>query len=187
MKKLLTFVLATLMAGVALAASPAETILKLHKAGEVYKCAFTELQAMPKLKKEVKHAGNIVYTAPSTLRLDYTDPKGDFVSITGNQMELSRAGKKQKINIKSDKSRAAIFSRSLLMAFGGDVEAIARLNEAKATYQETATQYLCTVSADKAKNGVKEMKLIYDKKSGKLISLTLTEHNGNYTTYEVKK
>lgn len=187
MKKLMTFVLATLMAGAAIAASPAETILKLHKEGEVYKCAFTETQVMPKLKKEEKHQGNLIYTNPGSLRLDYTEPQGDYVLVTTTQMEVNKNGRKQKVTLRGDKSRAAVFSKSLLLAFGGDVEAIARLNEAKASYQESGNHYICTISADKAKNGILEMKLTYDKKTGRLTSLTITERNGNYTTYEVKK
>lgn len=176
-----------LLCSTVFAAGIPDKILALHKSGETMTTSFVETKAMPKMKKETKKTGNLTFTAPDNLRLDYTDPAGDYTLITKTDFETSRAGKVQKLPFKSPQSRWAIFRSTLLYAFMGQVEEVAKLNDATATYAEEGANYLCTLDANKtAKQGISQLKLVYNKKSGKLVSLTVTEGNGNYTTYSVK-
>lgn len=144
---------------------------------------------MPRAKKEIAKAGNLTYTNPNDLRLDYTDPAGDYTLIGEGVFEAQRNGKVQRFNINNPEQRMAVFRQSLLYAFAGDVEALATLNNATAEYKEQGNTYVCTVTADKATGarGIAKLQLTYDKKTGVLQSLVITENNGNYTTYKVKK
>lgn len=51
----------------------AQDISALHHAGETLQCSFTEVKTMPRAKKDISKSGNLTYTHPSDLRLDYTD------------------------------------------------------------------------------------------------------------------
>ncbi len=167
----------------------AQDILALHYAGETLQCAFTEVKTMPRAKKESSKAGYLTYTHPSDLRLDYTDPAGDYTLISKEVFEVRRNGKVQHFNISNPEQRMSVFRQSLLYAFAGDIEALATLNEAQASYQEKGNTYICTITANKPNGarGIAQLQLTYDKKSGVLQSLIITENNGNYTTYTVKK
>lgn len=186
MKKITLFAFALLMAISASAASIPEQIMKLHKAGEQFSGQFTEVKTMPKLKKETSKAGQLTFTAPNDLRLDYTDPAGDYTLIGKDLFEVSRGGKVQKFPVKNPEHRMAILRATLLLAMQGNVEEVAKTNSATADCKQQGGQFVCTLTASKdAKHGISSLTLIYDKKTGRLISLTLTENNGNYTTYKL--
>ena len=167
----------------------AQDISALHHAGETLQCSFTEVKTMPRAKKEISKSGNLTYTHPSDLRLDYTDPAGDYTLISKDVFEVRRNGKVQHFNISNPEQRMSVFRQSLLYAFAGDTEALTTLNEAQANYQEKGNTYICTVTANKTNGtrGIAKLQLTYNKKSGVLQSLIITENNGNYTTYTVKK
>jgi len=186
MKKLSILAL-TLFAAISMyAASIPEAILALHKTGETMTAEFVEVKTMPKLKKETKKEGKLVFTSPESLRMDYTDPAGDYTLIGTGVFEVSRNGHVQKFPVKNPESRMAVLRTTLLMAFAGDVEGVAKRNNATAEYSEKNGEYHCKLTAEGARQGLSSVELVYSKKTGKLISLTLYEQNGNYTTYKVK-
>lgn len=187
MKRHLLAALMLLICGSIMAAGIPDKIKALHKSGETMTTSFTEKSVMPKLKKESTKTGTLVFSAPDNLKLDYTDPAGDYTLITATQFETKREGKVQKLPFKNPQSQWAVFRSTLLLSFMGDVEAVAKQNDATATYKEEGANYVCTLKGDKSKpQGIAELVLVYDKKSGKLISLTVTKGNGNYTVYSVK-
>lgn len=188
MKKRIFLSILLSVASVAAWAVTAKDILSLHHSGETLQCAFTEVKTMPRAKKEIAKAGNLTYTNPGNLRLDYTDPQGDYTLIADQLFEIQRNGRVQRFNISNPEQRMAIFRMSLLFAFAGDVEALAALNNATATYKEQGSTYVCTVTADHSgARGIASLLLTYSKTTGALQSLVITENNGNYTTYQVKK
>lgn len=185
-----TFLFAILIAlGCSVWAVSAQDILALHHAGETLKCDFTEVKTMPRAKKEISKTGRLTYTNPHDLRLDYTDPAGDYTLIGKDLFEVQRNGKVQRFNINNPDQRMSVFRQSLLYAFAGDIEALATLNNATAEYKEQGNTYVCTLTGDKTNGarGIAQLQLTYHKKTGALQSLIITENNGNYTTYTVKK
>ena len=170
-----------------LAAGIQDKILSLHKQGETMTTTFIEVKVMPKMKKEMKKEGTLVFTAPDNLRLDYTTPAGDYTLITATDFETLRNGKVQKLPIKNPQNRWTILRSTLLLAFSGKVEEMAALNHATAEYKEEAGEYVCTLtSSDKQPQGIAQLVVAYNKKTGQLQRLTVMEANGNYTTYSVK-
>lgn len=187
MKKQLLAALMLLVCSSILAAGIPDKIKSLHKSGETMTTSFTEKTVMPKLKKESLKTGTLVFKAPEDLKLEYTDPAGDYTLITATQFETMREGKLQKLPFKSPQSQWAVFRNTLLLSFTGNVEEVAKQNGADASYKEEGSNYVCTLKGDKAKpQGIAELVLVYDKKNGKLVSLTVTKGNGNYTIYSVK-
>lgn len=185
MKRLFTIalVMVGLLAG--MSAQTAQKILNLQKSS-TYTSTFVETKVMPKLKKETQKTGSLTWTAPESLRLTYTDPAGDYTEISAGVFNVCQGGKVQKLPIKDNNGKVAMLRQTLLLAFRGDVEALAKLNGATVEYDEKGVNYTCTLTSAQPKHGVKELKLLYDKKTGHLVSLTITETNGNYTTWAVK-
>lgn len=161
-----------------------QKILKLQKA--TYTSPFTEVKVMPKLKKETSKAGTLEWKAPDNLRMDYSDPEGDYTLIEGENFTVVTKGATQKFPAKDANSKTGVLRLTLLYAFQGNVAAIAELNKAEATYSDKNGRYVCELEAAQPKHGVKALTLEYDKKNGHLLLLTITEQNGNYTTWSVK-
>ena len=158
----------------------------LKKQQAAYSSPFTEVKVMPKLKKETAKSGTLEWRSPEYLRMDYTDPEGEYTLIEGVEFSMFTKGALQKLPAKDANSKIGVLRLTLLYAFQGKVEDIAELNKAVATYSEQDGRYVCDLVAEQPKHGVKSLRLEYDKKTGHLLLLTITEANSNYTTWRVK-
>ena len=166
----------------------ATTILSLHQPNETRTFAFVETRVMPKMNKTTVSEGTMKFEAPENLRMDYTQPQGDYTLIEKDKFEVFKSGKLQRLNVKDPKQKMAVYRATLLACLGGDVKKAAALNNARADYKTVGNTYVCTLKAENvAPRDIAALELIYDKKNGQLLKMTLTEGNGNYTTYEVKK
>jgi len=166
----------------------ATTILSLHQPGETREFAFTETHVMPKMNKTTVLEGTMLFHAPDELRMDYSQPAGDYTLIAKDRFDVFKGGKMQRLNVKDPKQKMAIYRATLLACLGGDVEQAAALNNAKAEYKRVGNTFVCTLKAEHAApRDIAGVELIYDKQNGLLLKMTITEGNGNYTTYEVKK
>lgn len=164
------------------------TILAMHKPDEKIECNFTETKVMPKMKKTTQRTGKMVFQAPEDLRMDFDEPAGDYTLIKKDVFEVCKNGKVQHFNVKNPEHRMGTYRATLLYCLAGQVEKAAKLNEAQTQYKTTGDKYICTLTTDKAKTSAREISslvLEYNKKTGRLTSMTLTEGNGNYTTYSV--
>ena len=184
MKKVLLIVTCALMALTATAQDIDQKILKLQQA--TYTSPFTEVKVMPKLKKETTKTGTLEWKAKDYLRMDYSEPAGDYTLIEGVNFTMSTKGAVQKLPAKDANTKTGVLRLTLLYAFQGNVAAIAELTKTTATYSDKGGRYMCELVAEQPKHGVKALTLEYDKKNGHLLLLTITEANGNYTTWSVK-
>lgn len=182
MKKIL-LVLSILFTSVfSLSAGVADELMALHKAGGTYTTSFTELKVIPRAKKETRKEGNLTYTHPSYLRMDYSDPAGDYTLIDGKTFDRARDGKVTHV---PQNGKMLLFRDMLLLAFAGDCEEIARQNKALVTYKKEAGKVIADLKSEKG--NAFSLLLIYDAKSGNLIEMTITEPSGIYTTYSCRK
>ena len=166
----------------------ATALLSLHQPNETREFPFTETHVMPKMNKTTVFEGAMLFHAPDELRMDYTKPAGDYTLIAKDQFDVFKNGKMQRLNVKDPKQKMAVYRATLLACLGGDVEKAAALNNAQAKYQTVGNTYVCTLKAQNAApREIASLELIYDSKNGQLLKMTITEGNGNYTTYEVKK
>jgi len=165
----------------------ATTLLSLHTADETREFAFTETRVMPKMNKTSVSEGTMRFHAPDELRMDYTQPEGDYTLIAKDRFDVFKAGKLQRLNVKDPKQRMSIYRATLLACLGGDVEKAAELNNAKAEYKTVGNTYVCTLKAENAApRDIATLELVYDRKTGHLMTMTITEGNGNYTVYAAK-
>lgn len=156
----------------------ADELMAKHKAGETYITNFSELKVIPRAKKETRKAGRLTYTNPSYLRMDYTDPAGDYTLIDSKTFDRARDGKVTHV---PQNGKMQLFRDMLLLAFAGNCEEIARQNKALVTYKKEAGKIIADLKSEKG--NAFSLLLTYDAKSGCLIEMTITEPSGIYTTY----
>ena len=185
-KKGLCVIMAMVFCCMALQAETAETrLLSLNKKNTTLVAPFTEKKVLPKLKKETKKEGQLYFASPDALSMRYSDPDGDVTLIKDGSFSVRRNGKVQKFSMKSENSQMRLLRDILLYSFRGDIQGVATRCNASIESSESATQYSFTITKkDKVKVGVCIIKLVYDKKTGAIVSLCLEELNGNYTIYE---
>ena len=184
MKRVFIVTICALMTLIASAQGIDAKILKLQQAS--YTMPFSEVKVMPKLKKETTKVGTLEWRSPDYLKMDYSEPAGDYTLIEGVNFTMSAKGAVQKLPAKDTNTKTGVLRQTLLLAFQGKVADIAELNHATATYSEKNGRYVCALVAEQPKHGVKALVLEYDKKNGHLLLLTILEANGNYTTWSVK-
>ena len=117
-------------------------------------------------------------------RLDFNEPKGDYMLFDAEKVEQCKNGKTQSVKIKNRDNRYSRYRATLLSCLAGDIENAALLNGAKYTCKQEGKKYICTITAEHASNkDVKQIELEYDVTTGKVLKIILTEGNGNYATY----
>ena len=149
--------------------------------------SFTETKVMPKMKKTTERKGTMVFDAPENLRMDYAQPAGDYTHIAAGKFDVCKAGKVQHLSVKDPKHPMSVYRATLLYCLGGDVEKAAKLNHAAIDYTTSGKTRVCTLSVAKAApRDIAKLQLTYALPSGQLQSMTITEGNGNYTTYTIQ-
>lgn len=182
MKRILFFATCLLLSVCGWAGVP-EDLLAKHQAGETYSTDFQEVKTMPKANRTTTKHGRLTFTNPSYLRMDYTDPKGDYTLFDTHVFDRMKDGKLTHVPAKKG-NQYDQFRAMLLACFCGDCEAVARQNKAKAVYSQDAKSISVEIRSEQAR--AYSLSLTYDAASGRLTQLVLIEPNGNYTTYSVR-
>ncbi len=145
---------------------------------------FTEKKVMPKMNKTATRQGTMVFVSPDRLAMDYHQPAGDYTHITAESFDVCKNGKVQHFSVKDPKNRMSLFRATLLYCLGGDVDKAAELNHAEKTFSNEGKKRICTLTVEHAApRDIAMLRLEYDARSSRLLSLTITEGNGNYTVY----
>ena len=163
-----------------------ESIANLNKSITTLTADFEETKVMPRLKKQTTRKGTLYFKSQNeSLLMDYSEPEGDYSLIKDGVMYVRKGDKQQKFAQQNKESKMNILKHSLLNALNGKVEAIAQDNNATIDAKEQGKNYLLTLTRQTdQKQGIQQLVLIYDKKTGALQELKIVEGNGNYTTYQ---
>ncbi|MBR6118205.1 MAG: outer membrane lipoprotein carrier protein LolA [Paludibacteraceae bacterium] len=184
MKKSIVLALSLCVSMLCAANDIPEKLMALHPANEKVSCSFTEVRVMPKVKKTETREGTLVYQAPNDLRMDYTSPAGDYILITADKLEQCKKGKTQSVRVKDRDNRYTIYRATLLSCLAGDIDRAAELNDAVSECKKVGNKYVCTITAEVAKSkDMKQIQVEYDVTTGRVLTIKLTEGNGNYATY----
>lgn len=92
---------------------------------------FTQTVTMPGLRQPIVSTGTLAYRAPEELRLDFTQPAGEFVLVLGDRLYLQKTGKRVAVKSLSQDNAGKPF-RSLLGLLRGQLA-------------ETETQYTAEI------------------------------------------
>ena len=101
------------------------TILQLQQSA--YSSAFSETKVLPKLKKETTKSGVLEWQSPSHLKMDYSDPAGDYTLIEDVVFSVNTHGALQKLPAKDANTKTGLLRLTLLNAFQGKVADIAAM------------------------------------------------------------
>ena len=147
---------------------------------------FSETKVLPRMKKTTTKKGTLYFKTDSeSLLMRYSDPAGDYTLIKDGVMYIKKGDKQQKFSGNNQAGKMAVLKSSLLNAFVGDIEAIAKDNKATVKAEESNTRYRFVITRkNEQKQGINQLTLLYDKATGALLMLKIEEANGNYTTYE---
>ena len=116
--------------------------------------------------------------------MDYTSPAGDYILITADKLEQCKKGKTQSVRVKDRDNRYTIYRATLLSCLAGDIDRAAELNDAVSECKKVGNKYVCTITAEVAKSkDMKQIQVEYDVTTGRVLTIKLTEGNGNYATY----
>ena len=187
MKRLSVFLYGLMLSVLCNAGNIEQTLLTLNQARTSYVADFTERIVMPKVHKEIVKKGRMYYCSNESLLMQYTDPQGDYSLIRNGKFSASRKGHTTDFAMNEERpSQMYILRETLLGSLSGNLQRVAKRNNAGISCSETADTYVCTLKKESAKAlDVNALELIYDKPTGLLLSLKLIQQNGNYTVYEV--
>ncbi len=147
-------------------------------------CPFTQTKHMVMMENEIVNKGNLTYSRPNALKMEYSTPAGDLLEVDGDNIVMVRGKKTTKISTKAD-SRMANLKNTLLMSIGGDVDGVAKENAADVKFLDTPKYYVFMISKGKgAKSQYVKLELSYSKKDNTLCIMKMEEANGNFTVYE---
>ena len=93
---------------------------------------FTQTVTIPGLRQPIVSTGTLAYRAPEELRMDFTQPAGEFVLVLGDRLYLQKSGKRVAVKSLSQDNAGKPF-RSLLGLLRGELT-------------ETETQYTAEIS-----------------------------------------
>lgn len=151
---------------------------------QTYEYNFEEIHLQPKVKKEHRAEGHLVYTAPSSIRMDYTSTPGDYMLIDEKVFDKCTDGEVQHLPIKNSKGQFAKFHRTIILAFQHNIDEIAKLQKGEVTTTDKGGKQIVTIASTKGRD--QTLTLTYDTLSGQLIELVFLQANGNSDTYRKK-
>lgn len=133
--------------------------------------------------KVTEKNGQIYFERTDKMSMHYEDPVTDLLVINGDQFYMARGKRKNLFNTEKNK-RMAELSNTLLCSMMGNLEELAKENEAELNVKVEANHYVVILTAQKKQaRGYKQIILSYDKKSSMLCQMQMDEWNGNSTLY----
>ena len=148
-------------------------------------CSFVQNKTFKSNGKTERSEGIAFYTAPDHLRLNYLDPKGDYLIIDGDMLRTRRANKASDIDTSKNPALRA-FSHALMNCVTGNCDAIAREMDADLSVSESDGKKTAVITArNTASRGIAKVTVTYDAKN-RPVRIVLDEFNGVSTEYLVE-
>lgn len=143
---------------------------------------FKQTMHLTFMDEDVLSNGKFYYRKPDRLLLKYSQPEGEMMLITGDQISMVMMDQHTKVSAKSDPAIELIHT-----IFSSCLEGDARkIKDATVDAVEKADYYevIITIKGDRAQN-MKGVKVHYDKKEMALSLLRTEDPDGGYTVYEL--
>ncbi len=186
MKRILLSILLMTAFGFANAQKDAaiDKILKTNEKYQTVSCDFTQVKTMAMVDQKIESAGTLYFNRADKLKMDYTNPKGNLLLISGESLLMIQNGRKNDFNTKQN-AQMRNLKNTLLLSIAGDVAAVAKENGAEIEFTETADYYTFVLTrTDKhVKSRMSKLELSYSKTDCSLCVMKMEEPNGNNTVY----
>ena len=186
MKHFLTAIIlfATFVSAFAQKDAAIDKILKANEKYQTISCDFKQTKTMAMVDKKIESEGVLYFNRADKLKMDYTNPKGNLLLISGESLLLIQNGRKNDFNTKQN-AQMRNLKNTLLLSIAGDVAAVAKENGAEIEFTETADYYTFVLTrTDKhVKSRMSKLELSYSKTDCSLCVMKMEEPNGNNTVY----
>ena len=182
-----------LTSGVALSQSKEKVMADILKKNETYKTitsSCTQVKTMKGMKKSVESKGKMYFVRSSEKlsiqlvhdRVKHKD-KANQLFISGDKVTMINGGTRNVFNTKTDHNMN-ILRGILIYCISGQIEKAAQLNKSEVKMTSTDKYYVFEMNVAKhAKGRWNHLTASYSKKDLSLCIFTLTEKNGNTTTW----
>ena len=158
-------------------------LFALTAGAQSFEGTFTQAKTLKVSKKVIKSEGEIVFTMPDQLAMNYTHPEGDFFIIDGPYLRMDLRGVAVDVDTRSNKT-VAQQRNALIYSLSGKYEDIAK--EMDATCEVSAGKnggkHVVIKVRKQLPKGYSGVELDY-RKDGKLVRMVLEEFGGISTEY----
>ena len=117
--------------------------LKKQQQTNRWSATFTQTVSMPGMKQPFISTGSVAYAAPGHIRLDFTQPAGEYVLAVGDRLFLQKAGKRLSEKSLTGDNAGKPF-RSLLNLLQGQLTEEEAIYNATVSRQKTAYSVVLT-------------------------------------------
>lgn len=147
-----------------------------------FKGTFHQTKTMKVSGLSLKSKGDITYTAPNKLKLEYTNPEGDYFIISGDRMFMDMRGISLDVDTSTNQTVRSQCN-ALLYGISGQYDKIAEEMDADCTVKEDATGKHVVLKMRKVSpKSYTGMQLDYGK-NGRVHRMVLEEFGGISTEY----
>lgn len=159
-------------------------VCALNAAAQQYDCSFTQERTIQASGKTFHSEGVISFKGPDQLTMTYTDPKGEYLVISGPMLRSNTQGKQ--LSIDTDKNpRFKVLRNTLINCITGAYEQAAADNDAELLVSEKSGVKTVSMTARKAAvRGYSKIVLEYVKNLP--VRMVLEEFGGISTEYLFK-
>lgn len=151
----------------------------------ILKGKFTE-ERRRKAKETQNLTGELVFDPAGTLSMTYSEPEGDYFSVTGGFILMKNYGVESKFDLSRNKPMKSL-GDLLISSFAGKLQDFATRNSCTIDAEKTAASVRITVTASKkAVKGYSKVVVDYDSRTSLLTSMIMEEFDGSVTVYKMK-
>ena len=118
-------------------------LMGLGLAAQETGCHFVQNQT--RRGETVRMEGILFFAEPDLLRMNYLDPKGDYLIIDETMVRSRFAGQARDINVEKD-ARARVFRAALVNAYTGKLETLAKELDAEVSEKAAGGEKTVTVT-----------------------------------------
>lgn len=148
-----------------------------------FESAFTQTRRNNVSGAKTVLQGNMFYSKPECLAMEYSNPDADLMIINGDS-HYSRASKVVQVFDASKNAPVKMLKNTLLGCLCGDPAKVAQEVDAKMTVSETSSAYVVVLTANKqAVRGYSKIILNYRKSDCLLMKMIMEEFSGFATEY----
>lgn len=161
-----------------------QKINKVASSIKAIECDFVQTKHMEIFNEDIVSSGKFYYQNEDKICLDYLKPTKYMIVINGNKIKTVSDGKKNIVNLKSNKVMKEM--RSMLAAcMSGN---ITQISGYKMEYFEDAKFYLIKIipTSQDVKSYISQFDVYMDKNDMSVSKLRITEIGNNYTDYLFK-
>lgn len=144
--------------------------------------SFVQNKTIKATGRVIRSEGVVFFTAPDHLRMNYLDPKGEYLIIDGNMLRSNVGGKQLDVNTEKNATMRNL-RNTLLNCITGDYEQAAVENDAEVLVEKKGDGKTVTLTARKAAaRGYSRVQVDYNAQN-RPVRMVLDEFNGVSTDY----